>query len=285
MESATGTAALRYLDLGHHVMPCHEGEKTPATKSGYKSATTDVDRVTQWWTERPDMNVAIATGLSGLVVIDLDVKNDINGIENWLDFATKHSGVPLDLPTFEVETPSGGAHLYYRLPRNAAEVKGSASKVAPGVDVRAAGGYIVAPPSLVNGKTYNVTDDRPIAELPEWLHKLLLPAPQVFDRTSRRSGKGGAWNERHDEDGRHRSALSGFGQEVQRVYNAPTGTRNNALNLAAHNLFQLVAGGLLNEHMVTAQLTSAALAVGLTLEETQKTIASGRSAGEKNPRR
>jgi hypothetical protein len=289
MDSASGIAALDYVEGGFHVFPCLTNKKEPATRRGYKNATLDTSMIAEWWDKRPDLNVAIATGFSELVVIDLDVKEDgPNGLINYLRLVEEHAGG--ETPTREVTTPSGGVHLYYRLPEGSAPIKCSASKLAPGIDIRAEGGYVVAPPSTVDGVPYVVTEDRPIVDLPSWLHKLLLPAPRellvpkVFPRSERHPGVTGQHGYQHDEGSSPKYAVAALGYEVQRVYNAPKGKRNTELNTAAFSLFRLVAGGCLNEDVVENQLTAAALYVGLSAEEIRKTLKSGRDAGFSSPR-
>jgi Bifunctional DNA primase/polymerase, N-terminal len=112
-----------------------------------------------------DRGVGIATGASsGVFVVDLDVKNGIDGI----DALSKLGDVPA---TYAVATPSGGFHLYYKHP--GFPVRNSATKsnpIAPGVDVRGDGGYVVAPGSPhKNGGRYIVASALPVAEAPAWL--------------------------------------------------------------------------------------------------------------------
>ena len=57
--------ALSYAEAGWPVFPCQPGQKLPATKHGFKDATTDPDRIIHWWKKAPDCNVAIATGRTG----------------------------------------------------------------------------------------------------------------------------------------------------------------------------------------------------------------------------
>jgi putative DNA primase/helicase len=69
----------------------------------------------------------------------------------------------------------------------------------------------------------------------------------------------------------------------------PNSGRNNALNTAAFNLFQLVAGGGLDENVVRDRLFAAAEACGLVAEDgaasVRATIESGAKAGRAQPRR
>jgi hypothetical protein len=160
-------AALRYAELGYRVFPCAPGAKTPLTKHGFCDATTDPDVIEGWWRDHPSANVAIAT--ERLVVIDVD------GTANpWLanepDRAHELAVAPLSL------TPNGGRHYVFRAP-SGKSYRGQAGKLAPRVDVRADGGYIVVPPSvLAGGKAYCWAEgmelDAPAEKLPEppaWL--------------------------------------------------------------------------------------------------------------------
>jgi hypothetical protein len=108
--------------------------------------------------------VGIATGArSGVFVLDIDTKN----VDGFAELAKLG-----DLPdTYAVQTPTGGAHLYFRHP--GFPVRNSAPKsnpIAPGLDIRGDGGYVVAPGSPhANGGRYEVVCDAPIADAPSWL--------------------------------------------------------------------------------------------------------------------
>jgi hypothetical protein len=104
--------------------------------------------------------IGIDTGRSDLVVIDVDVRGEKKGAE-WHE-EHKH----LFPETYRVETPSGGFHLYYRVP--AGMTIKSGPLVADAVDVKSTGGYVVAPPTP--GYTGN---DAEIVELPRDLLKLI----------------------------------------------------------------------------------------------------------------
>ena len=78
-------------------------------------------------------------------------------------------------PTTMVRTAGGGFHLYYRAPAGV-ELRNTAGKLGPGIDTRG-NGYVVAPPSVVNGRTYVPVEPRhPVAELPAWVIAALTPA-------------------------------------------------------------------------------------------------------------
>ncbi|MDP8240837.1 MAG: bifunctional DNA primase/polymerase [Candidatus Hatepunaea meridiana] len=181
-------AALIYASFGWAVFPVHsisDGTctcgnpkctspgKHPLTRHGFHDASTDPDMIRQWWKKYPWANIAIATGeKSGrLLVIDIDIKlgNGISGEETWQEV---DKGYP---STVEVITGSGGRHLYFTYPE---EIKLSSgqSKIGQSVDVRADGGYVIAPSSLHrSGRCYeweassDPTDGIAVASVPNWL--------------------------------------------------------------------------------------------------------------------
>lgn len=135
-------AALYYAERGWHVFPCLAGLKTPATEHGWHDATTDPERIRSLWAPNPNYNVAIATGPSGLFVVDVDPGAE----EEWnaLVASTPELAQALTL-TYSVRTPRGGWHYYFT-----GEGKSSASKLLKNVDTRGQGGYVLAPPSRVS---------------------------------------------------------------------------------------------------------------------------------------
>lgn len=105
-----------------------------------QAATVDEHIIRAWWSRWPTDNVAIATGsISGLVVLDVDTRSGGWASVEQLD----HQGI-WQWATARVLTPTGGAHFYYR---HGGGLPSSASKVAPGIDVRGEGGMVLAPPS------------------------------------------------------------------------------------------------------------------------------------------
>lgn len=127
------THALAYAARGWRVHPLKPRDKTPITKNGCKDATTDAEQIRRWWKANPAANIGLATGYD-FFVLDIDP----DGMA-WYEAN--------DLPaTHEAVTGRGGRHLLYRIPPGAV-IKNSAGKIAPGVDVRGIGGYIVAAPS------------------------------------------------------------------------------------------------------------------------------------------
>lgn len=174
-KDAVVTAALEYAARGWPVFPC-KADKTPYTGHGYKDATTDPATIEYWWTRWPGAAIGLDCGRAGLCVIDCDVKNGTNGIQNFNALGIDTSDALLS------RTPSGGRHILFSDPTGT--IRNSASKLAPGVDVRAVGGYILLPPSAVATGEYQQLGewDRQPGELPDELRQLLTPAPSVAPR-------------------------------------------------------------------------------------------------------
>ena len=149
-------------------------------------------------------------------------------------------------------TAGGGRHLYYRAPAEGGPWRNTAGRIGWHIDTRAAGGYVVAAGSVVDGRLYVVVDAREPVELPAWLaERLTPPAPAPARRPgTERAPKGRGYAP---------AALAG---EVQRVLDAPHGQRNAALNRAAWNLARHIATGILARDDVEAALQVAGEAAG-----------------------
>lgn len=153
--------------------------KIPLTAHGCKDATRDRAQVESWWAQYPSANIGIATGeINGLLVIDVDVKHDQGkyGDESLKALESELGELP---ETWVAITGSGGLHYYFRYPEGH-DIRNSASQLAQDIDIRAQGGYVVAPPSVHpdTGRLYewecgSDPEETPLAELPEkWLQRL-----------------------------------------------------------------------------------------------------------------
>ena len=143
--------------------PCKHPMGNLAPK-GCHDASADAARVRWFWKCAPDANIGVATG-GGLAVIDVDPRH--GGGDSLFELQRRHGNLPV---TLMARTGGGGQHLYYRTGR---DVANSAGSLGPGLDVRGAGGFVVAPPSLhVSGARYvweDEFDPGAIAPLPDWL--------------------------------------------------------------------------------------------------------------------
>ena len=175
--------ALELASRGWRVFPLKPKSKVPIMEEWQNKATTNVEQIIQWWTKWPHANVGIATGAdSNLVVLDVDVKDGKCGDESLAELERQWGELPT---TIEVLTRiPGGRHIYFSYPNNA-EVPSSVEKLAPGLDIRGKGGYVVAPPSFHpdTGGTYEwCVDHHPeevvLTPLPPWLLNKLLELSQ-----------------------------------------------------------------------------------------------------------
>jgi hypothetical protein len=275
-------SALSLAERGWHVFPCVPGGKRPALRGSWQDhASTEPARIRAWWS-RAAYNIGIACGPSGLVVIDLDVPHDIEGVSSAEGRTTGsgadvladlcgQNGQPYPMPTYAIGTPSGGCHLYYAAPR--LQVRNSAGRLGPHIDIRAYGGYVIGDGSRIRGRPYTTRDQRWPVPLPEWLAGLLEDGPSFPSAPP-------------SVPVRHRTgyAMAALYQETLLVATAQLGTRNHALNRAAFSLGQLVAAEMLSAPAVVTALADAAERAGLPIEEARRTIRSGMTAGARNPR-
>jgi hypothetical protein len=167
--SVLGQAAMRYARAALAIFPVWPGKKTPACPHGLLDATTDLDRIARFWFTHPDFNLAIRCGLpSRLIVLDVDGEE---GMESLRRLEAQIGPLP---PTASVVTPRGGQHYYFRHPLTG-PISNTTGYPDTGLDIRADGGYVLAPPSSNgNGRSYEVDDELPVAPLPTALHKMLL---------------------------------------------------------------------------------------------------------------
>ncbi len=239
-------AALAYAARGWPVFPCKPGRKVPNTANGFLDATTEPAVIRSWWDSHPRDNVAIATGSPAIDVLDVDVKPAGTGFPAYR--RVKAAGL-LTGALALVRTRSGGLHVYFagtgqqcgRLPRHH-------------LDFKAAGGYVLAPPSFVDADdtgpsgAYELLDERQTAATIDWqaVRNLLDPPRSLRPLRPRRDG--------------------GTAALVAWVAALGEGNRNAGLYWAACR-----AAG---EPEVLDQLAAAAVTAGLPETEARRTIAS-----------
>ena len=252
-------------------------DKRPVTQHGFHDATRDPAEIKAQFSTPGAAMIGVPTGQgAGFFVVDLDVKNGGQGLE-WLA-ANEHR-----LPrTRRHKTRSGGQHLLFQWPEGRT-IRNSASRVAPGVDVRGNGGYIIAPPS----PEYEIADASALADAPAWLLDLIDPpaAPRAADLPKygadlpksppRQSGDG------------TRYGLTALDNECQAILSAADGAKHDTLNRAAFSIGGLVAAGELAEGPALQALASALAGIASRCEDypaAQKTLGVAFRAGMAKPR-
>src|SRR5215210_655013 len=176
MTPALLNAALAYASRGVPVFPCEPGGKRPLTYNGFWDASADPRRVEVWWRRWPGANIGVPTGgRSGLLVLDVDPGS--GGPESLAALERAHGPLP---KTARTRTGGGGMHVFFGYPAGE-EVRNSAGRLGPGLDVGGEGGYVVVPPSRTRG-AYEWLDRAPLAD-PVWLLGCLRELPS-------RSGEG-----------------------------------------------------------------------------------------------
>jgi archaellum biogenesis ATPase FlaH len=266
--------AIHLAELGFSIFPLRPNSKIPADKGWQTIATSDCEKIRSWFAARPTMNYGIACGPSGLAVVDLDTKNGIDGISNW---SRTTAGLGLQ-KTFEVTTPSGGMHLYFK----AENVGNSVGTVAPGVDVRGTGGYVVGPGSTTDSGTYSsglpwyFPEPGDFAEASEALVHLLMSR-----KGTERFESGGVLPAPGVPVSRHisKAQTENLGRNLLGLLNAGEGSRNATLNQSAFEIGSLVRDGVVSSEGAKSLLLKAAERIGLNSQEAKATIESGLEAG------
>ena len=215
-KAATGT--------GHDPAAC-----PCLTCHGFYAATTDPERIGAMHRLVPAGMLAIRTGrTSGLVVVDIDPRNGGAVLPDLMP------------PTRCVRTGSGGWHLYYRHPggRFAANLDHHGHQ---GIDIKADGGYVVAPPSIHpdTRQPYRWIGDRPVIEMPPPLvaacRPIAPPAAPAATVTPLTNGRGIS------------SPAALLQAHLTAVDQAAEGGRRTTLYGAARGVARMVAAGAITE--------------------------------------
>lgn len=251
--------AIKYANAGWKLHPC-KLNKHPILDDWPNKATSDVDQIKKWWAKYPGASIGCVTGdASGFWVLDGDLPDGPAQIE------------AMNLPeTLTQKTGGGGYQYFFSYAANG--IRNSAKKIAPCVDVRGSGGYVILPPSPhPSGGNYEWTKKRKIIKAPSWLTEKARKKPE-------RPVSNGFIGETTPYGN---AALI---NEITTLSATPNGQRNDALNNSSFLLGRLVGGGELDEQTAINSLTSTALAIGLDMKEAKNTITSGIKAGKDTPR-
>lgn len=267
-------AALALAAKGLHVIPTMG--KRPVVGRGVYDASTDPERIRSWsWTAR---NIAVATGASGVAVIDIDRKHGIDGGASLAVVERVLGPLPATLTS---ATPSGGEHRWFRAPAGI-ELRPVQGKIgehdAPGVDLRCGSALCTIPPS----KGYAWISLVPMAPLPEAWTAAITPKPRpVYTEP--------AWTPSTDADHERMRAysLAALQAEARELASMAPGLRNAELWRAAAALGGLIQPGALYASEVERALEWACDQWGRERNRAKdrNTIRRGITFGIANPRR
>ncbi|MFD3979414.1 bifunctional DNA primase/polymerase [Streptomyces griseus] len=274
-------AALDAAERGWHVFPLRPADKRPALHGetacsgtgdcagGHRKweqrATTDPDRIRAAWSAGA-FNVGLATGPSGLVVVDLDPvkakdpKGTPDGVTS-LQALCERAGQTVPA-TYRTRTASGGHHLYFTTPAGV-RLGNSAGRLGKHIDTRAHGGYVVAAGSILPHGAYEVVDPTAPVPLPEWLYALLAPRQPSRGLTVAPVPVRAS-----------RYAAAALRAETAAVAGAGEGVRNWTLVRAARALGRFIPSGDLARHEIEQALNSAGLRAGLRENECRAAVTS-----------
>lgn len=291
IQRARLDTALLTAERGWRVFPLvPRTKKRPVFEQWERHASTDPSRIRAFWTRRPDCNIAIACGPSGLLVMDLDQpkphqppplglgRGETATGAQALGLLAQRGGHEPVPATYTVRTPSGGTHLYYRAPRTP-RLGCTQGSLGPLIDTRGHGGYVVAPGSITPEGSYELVDDREPAQLPGWLAQALAPKPSPAISAAPQIAP-----ERLDA-----YVAAAVASQVARVRTAQPGRHNHTLFVAACRLGELIGAGALDPTTATPLLQQAAAPIvasdcDCTWREVNDTIASGLRTGAQHPR-
>jgi Bifunctional DNA primase/polymerase, N-terminal/Primase C terminal 1 (PriCT-1) len=183
----TVTAALAFAERGWLVVPLHNPKqgmcscrkkncsspgKHPRTEHGLNDGSKDPKQIAVWWEKWPDANLGILTGKgSGLVVLDVD---GVDGKASLQALTVAHGNLPKTLCAKTgrrgTDGKRKGCHYYFRAPAGTV-MRNSTGALGKGLDIRADGGYVVAPPSLhPSGLLYEwLNAEQSLADVPLWM--------------------------------------------------------------------------------------------------------------------
>ena len=256
MSDDLRSAALEYGNQGIAIMPCAERGKKPAldrTGKEHAIATNDTDQILQWWTKNPQSNIGIPCSSNRLAVIDIDGEAGTK----WI----RSNEMPM--PVTWTATTGNGFHYYYRWPEG---MRIKTFQVAPKLEIRAAGAYVIAPPSIhPDGDTYRWSPERcdwdALPDLPpEWigLQPPTTPDPPTTTMEAAFTGNTVAL--------KRLTGLAGHLAGTQE------GSRHSALYTISRTLGQLVASRHLTHKQIEAALFPAAERNGLLAEDGSRAI-------------
>lgn len=228
--------ALRLARAGYFVFPCDHNKK-PRVK-WREASTTDELRIGLWWQQWPDAVPAIDSGKSKIVVIDVDChEGGPNGLGEWKRLTAEH-GHPIGAPM--TRTPSGGLHIYFRQP-SGEPFTNRTGDLPDGIDIRAAGGYAIAPGAVLpDGRGW-----QPVVAAPALGELQPPPLPEWCAEIIKAASPGSSAPAPHEilPEGATPYGASVLAARCEEISACRPGAQSNTLVQSATRIGSLVAGG------------------------------------------
>lgn len=274
---------------------------------GLHAATTDPDRISEWWSAAPKAGIGVTCGPSNVVVVDVDnhgtehptdgvyVRGEsidgtgfVNGYDTMAALCElRGTFLPwIEHPTLTVLTPSGGLQAWFRVPDGMQWRQGNGVRSGLGwqVDVKAGMSFGIMPPTATAKGAYTpIGDTRAIAPLPAWLGRELAAAGRWIDPNPAPRPTG---PQKPLKDVSRYTATA-VERELATLAAAQRGTLHESVRDCAYNIGQLVGAGLIDWDAAHDAITAAAAQAGVSPDErkAQNTIRDGLNAGMRSPRR
>lgn len=281
--SHNGRIALIHARSGRPIFPSSgEGErvKTPLVGSWKRWATTVEERILAFWNLNPDALPTFDLEGAGLIVIDADNHGDGPDGVAILEEICAANDYDIDAGPW-VKSPHG-MHLYFLAPADS-KLRNGPNRFPRGVEVKTAGGCIIAPGTrMPNGDEYVLHGRLEAASV-------LPPFFQAFGGRQLEYERAPALVSASVGERRVVAyADTAFEQELKILRQTPHG-RNEQLNRSAFNIGQMVGAGWIGESEAIEGLKQAASDNGYIEKDgigaAMSSIRSGLVAGRMSPRR
>jgi hypothetical protein len=266
--------------------------KQPLVNQWQKVATCDPLQIREWWRAHPAAVPGIELGRAGLLVIDADRHGGADGVAAFQALACKHG-----LPAGPVTVTAGcGLHYVFRQPEGE-RFRNRRGRLPDGIDVRAAGGWIVAPGSVrADGAVWQPASDTPplrdvfpdgVPRIPKWIANLIRARPAYNGSVRTREALAISRAEPASSSRHAAYAKVALARNAAELAAALVGGRNNLANAIAFRMGRMVARGWIDRRQVIDALSQACRANGLArddgMQAVQGSIERGLAAGMMHP--
>jgi hypothetical protein len=265
MHDANLQNALALAGAGLHVFPCAgvAGDAGKVPLVGWRGdSTIDTDKIRRWLQKWPGAVAGVDLGKSGLFVVDCDKVKSAEQLDGQEYFESVILGARADsFPFVTSRTPSGGVHYIFRQPDGEPLGNGRGGlpkKKDVAIDVRGAGGFIVAPGAVMqDGRTYVLDGDlADVPAVPAWL-LAIMRAKEATEVPANAPVSLPVVSMPPSSERVAAYSRAGYDAEIEEVRLAPKGARNDTLNTSAFKIGTMVGAGWVSEAEAYSTLVGA----------------------------